>query len=285
LSGDMLTLQPTSQHIWPVFNPAAGLKINRAYLKRLVGAARECGPNPGSWSHHEANEVEVILQTGLRKFYHPPVLAGEKSRHEWSFLHPRGKLTLVSGTYTYQLPDNVSLVDSPLIYEEDDSAIYESIRLRDETHVMGLLQRDDSSGRPHVAAQRVSTPNTGVSTRYELVVYPIPDGEYIVNFSYQMNPQAGSEDTELPHGGQQHAQTIIESCLAASEEYDGKQGLHSTLFMQQLQSSVAHDRRVISTNSLGYNHEPTSEAEMHGSIDSLHGYSDNLVTYNGSIIE
>ena len=58
------------------------------------------GRDSSNWSTDQENSIKSCLKSGLRKFYHPPVLPGERLAHEWSFLNPVTTLDIgpVSGT-------------------------------------------------------------------------------------------------------------------------------------------------------------------------------------------
>jgi hypothetical protein len=283
ITWDSQTLQTTDSGVWSLDNEITDLKISRAYLKRRIGYSRKCGPNPETWTHKEAQEIQLILQTGLRKFYHPPVLPGEKDRHEWSFLMVRSRISIQDGVYEYDFPDDYAMIDGNVDFVSETSR-YEPLRVVDEHRINSLLQRDDSAGRP-IMVSFVAKKLSPLGTQWKMLVYPIPDGSYTLDYKYLVNPMAGTDERELPFGGEVHAQTIIEACLAASEELDGQPGVHSKLFMDNMRASVAHDRSIMSSASLGYNGDPSNGirdlyGNHHGSSDTIVGiYHSNGTEY------
>lgn len=76
---------------WPISALTFG---SFQYLKREVGIYLELGANEASWTHEEQALVEMVVQRGIRRFYTPPILPGERHAHEWSFLRPLTTLQL-----------------------------------------------------------------------------------------------------------------------------------------------------------------------------------------------
>lgn len=276
-SWDTQSINPTDSDVWPLEDKPEGLQINRAYLKRMVGREMQIGSHPKAWNHKQAQEVDMYLQSGLRNFYHPQVLPGEKNRHEWSFLRPMAQMMLTLGQNCFDLPANFSILEGSITFAPDQYVSHLAIALVGELSVRKSQQTAGISGRPRIAATRPKPPSV-VGTRYELIVYPTPDQDYEVLLRYQVNPDAGAEDGDTLLGGQPHAQTIIESCLAAVEQGAGKAGIHGKQFMELLRSSVSHDRCSNSCPMLGYNGDVrmVSDGEM-----NWRDCQDYFVTYNG----
>lgn len=282
IEADRKLAKPETTDIWPLENPATGLLVNKAYLKRLIGDAFQYGPHSGVWDNTQAQRVKLALETGLRKFYAPNILPGERYRHDWSFLKPVYSLQLVVGQAIYDLPEDFSMfVGEELIFEQEEAYRASAIKLVSERQVSKELGMTTSAGRPYRAAYRVKTPQEAFGTVYELLLTPRPDQAYVVNFRYSINPGSLSEETALPFGGQANMQTVIEACLAAVEEMrDGAAGLHAVNFLECLRASVSHDRKVNSPASLG----ALQEFDV-GGCDDLRNprrCSWNVVTYNGN---
>lgn len=278
ISQDKATLATEENDIWPLDNPATGLEVNRAYLRRLAGRELGYGPNPGIWSHKETQEVELAVQTGQRKFYAPLPLPGEKAGHEWSFLRPLLPIRLVAGQYQYDLPQDFAGMLGPIVFEPESDVLYPPLRLVGEWQLRQKLQLDYSSTRPTLAAIATKPPDL-IGGGYVLLVWPSPDDTYILNVRYQSNPEAVADETQLPHGGQAHAQTIIEAVLAACEEQIGKLGVHSKLFLERMLTSVGHDRKLITPDTLGMNIDRSDGPET--SDRNWHRCTDGLIAYNG----
>ena len=67
--------------------------------------------------------------------------------------------------------------------------LYPPLQIQGEFQVRNLLQESQASGRPTTAAVRVKAPlDDNDPTRYELVVWPKPDGAYTLDYRYRINP-------------------------------------------------------------------------------------------------
>jgi hypothetical protein len=279
---DVQSLQPTEDGIWPLGEEADGLGITKAYLKRLVGRNLKYGPHPGAWTHKQTQEVELAVQTGLRKFYSPPVLPKEKNSHEWSFLRPVMNMTMVADQYIYDLPADFAMTTGPITYAPGSSVIYPSIQIVGEHQLRSRLQRSSAAARPEIAAIRPKQMDGISGSRYEMLLWPTPEDSHEIQMRYQINPAALDDETSLPLGGQPHHQTIVEACLAAAEEQTGEAGLHGALFLQRIISSVAYDRKSSAPDGLGVNVDRSDyPADWN---DQWHGWNENVVTYGGAEI-
>lgn len=274
--------------VWPLEDKAKGLGITKAYLKRLIGRLLGLGPHQALWNHNQASEVDLALQTGLRKFYAPCVLPGDKYSHEWSFLCPLGHVVTNDVVSEYDLPTGFVDIDGPLTFAPDERVIFPPIDLVPEYRIRQLFQRTTAAGRPTMGSVRMKPINPAGGTLYELILWPQPDDAYQLSFRYQVNPAAMENDACLPYGGQQHAQTIIEACLAAAEELGGMaagpvvNGPHAAKFLECLIASVSLDRRTGSPETVGYNRDRSDRVGEGGEgFANWHDCDANLVTYNG----
>ena len=277
---DSQSLQTTDANVWTLDDETLDLNITRAYLKKQVGLLRGYGPNVGTWTKGQSQEMNLIIKKGMLKFFHPQILPGEARRHEWSFLRPRAQLITVAGQSSLDLPENYANMASPLTFAPSQTVIYDSLEVIDEYRMSTLLQRSSADGRPRMVATRPKGPGV-LGNRHEILFYPVPDDEYEISYRYQVNPTAGTDETEIVYGGQPHAQTLVEACLAASEEYDGVLGVHSKMYIECLRASVAQDRLVNATGNLGYNGDPGHEAMDSITRDDYRCRQGGLTTYTG----
>lgn len=281
IMADKGLVSPEVEDVWPFENQATDLTITKAYLKRLIGQAIGAGPHPGTWSHTESQKVKLALETGLRKFYSPPILPGDKYSHNWSFLKKSYSLTLVEDQFVYDLPEGFAMLSTDEILHEPGTAqMYPPIPLMSEREIMRRNQQILTAGRPQAAAYRPKSPDQN-GTRFELLLWPTPDSEYVLNIRYTINPGMISEEAALPYGNQSASQAIVEACLAAAEEQGGSQGLHSKLFMEALAAAVSQDRKVNSPDTLGFNQDRSDVPEW--DWPNWHNCNANIITYNGNV--
>lgn len=275
---DVQLSDPIEADVWPLENDADTLGVNKAYLKRMIGKELKFGPHPSLWSHAQLKQVEVALQTGLRKFYAPPVLPGEGYSHDWSFLRPLATVTTVSAQDTYDLPDDFAMICGPMTFAPGATLLYPPVEIMGEEYLRYRRQHTQASSRPAIGAVQPKLPGSDGTTRYELVLWPTPDSGYTLYYRYQVNPHLLPDEVSLPIGGQMHAQTALEACLAAAEETKGiGEGLHQRRFLDCLKASVGHDRKVSAPDTLGYN----GDGDEHWHRRSYHDHDENIVTYVG----
>jgi hypothetical protein len=272
---------------WPIDGLTGGvssLSVTKSQLERLIGRAVLGNPNPQSWTHGQATAVSEVLRHGLRKFYQPMPLPGELDSHRWSFLNPISYLTLTDGVDSYEMPEDFSgVIRGKITYASTGGLIYPYIKLVTEEQFRAWQQSDTNSTYPEIAALRVKYNDILLGTRYELLVWPTPSEDKQIEIAYAINPEQLGNDQSLPMGGQPHAQTIIEACLAAAE-IQMKAGVdHQREFENCLRTSVSHDRQSSMPDSYGYNGD-TSDWDYEAD-DRWAGrrYGANpLTSYNGA---
>jgi hypothetical protein len=275
---------PSDDGIWPLEHPADGLHVTKAYLKRLIGLEMKYGPHPQLWTHKQAQEVQVALETGLRKMYSPVTLPGEKYPYHWSYLRPVHPLTTVEDQSAYDLPDDFQMLDGPLTHASDGNALYPEIKIVGEHQIRLGRQSDLSTGRPRMACVRVKPIDPSGVTRWEIEFWPTPDGAYNLRCPYQINAGAIPEDANLPFGGLPHAQTAIEACLAAAEErMSVGNGMHQQKFLEELVRSVGHDRQVSSPKSLGRSRaqDEVADGNWRDGGEVIHSYNGTFWLWAG----
>jgi len=79
----------------------AALTVDKEGLQEALARARGWDRTPGNWSATQITDGAAIIEQGLRDFYFPPPLPGEKESHVWSFLRPLRTITVwpeVTGT-------------------------------------------------------------------------------------------------------------------------------------------------------------------------------------------
>lgn len=75
--------------------PESTLSVKYADLKRAVGRYLGFDGTASNWTDEENSIVDDIIDSGLRQFYIPPLLKGQRTHHEWSFLLPTEHFTTV----------------------------------------------------------------------------------------------------------------------------------------------------------------------------------------------
>jgi hypothetical protein len=79
---------------WPLndLDPTS-LDITYSQLLKRVGKEMGLGWDQATWTVAERKQIDMIIQSGLRQFYTPAPLPGERWGWEWSFLRPIATIT------------------------------------------------------------------------------------------------------------------------------------------------------------------------------------------------
>jgi len=250
------------------------LSLTYDTIKVALGQYLGYGRTSGNWSTDQSNQMDDIIQRGLRQFYFP------KSGHIWSFLKPTTTLALASADWQYDMPDDFGGLASPFSFSSDEG--YYQIQQVPESKILGLRQRYNSqTGRPYMCAIRQLTtyPNATEGSRYEVIFYPTPDAVYTLYYSYHilMNKLVTTTNPNF-YGGMVHSEAVLESCLAVAEvDVNDTLGIHNQKFNELLETSMQSDMQRFNPVSLGYNGD-------NGEISVANRRTTSL-TYEGSEIE
>lgn len=244
-------------------------------LKREVGRFLGFDRDPSNWGSNEIQDVEDVIDSGLRQFYFPPRLPEERWAHRWSFLRPLGHVNVISGQWDYDLPEDFSSLDGDLFFQNSDT-LYEKVQLVNEPRILQLRQDDwfeTSTFEPKYAA---ITPNRadGISTTtYQLMLWPRPDKNYLLTFKYFVRPSPLRSDGDVPLGGPEHSEAIRASCMAAAEAHlDDEIGPKWERFLQQLRGAIDFDRKANSPSNLGVNDDRSvCSVEFRGQFRAIGG--------------
>jgi len=252
----------------------SSLSITRTLLLRYIGRFLGISRDSGDWSSTQDDDVNDVISSGLRGFYNPMVLPGERTGHVWSFLSPVLEIPIVANVSDYDLPDDFSyFIGNQLTFASTDTE-WCPVRL---TGIGRLLERRQSEAYtgdlgPMWAAVNV-LPNTGaaIGHRSSLMLSPAPSTIGTLNGQYYSNPYNISASAIYPMGGQPHSETLLESCLASAELLmNDTAGLHTAKFMECLKSSIALDRSHSGPKFFGYNGDGSTGGNIGGRGDRVY---------------
>lgn len=232
------------------------LTLTRLQLKEALGEFLGISRTVANWTATAAADVDRILAKALRSFYSPlrrtnnpnaPVVS-----HQWSFLIRRATVSLSNGTNLYDLADDFGgFLDSELAFTTSKTW---SLKLVEMWRVLERIQDGTAMPtgitQPLIAAvePKSFTPATG--QRWQILMWPTPASSLTITGRYRSQPDFISNDAYYPLGGSLHAETLLESCLAAAEEFQNDSAtLHRERFQQLLEASIAADKELHAANS------------------------------------
>lgn len=189
----------------------------------------------------QQNELDDVTDSGVRQFYYPPPTPNFPEGYQWSFLRPEATLTMASETSDYDLPDNYGSGITRLVYNGTDQ-VYDAVRIVPVRRIRELRQHSSEQGFPREAAVVVKEIDETEGQRYQILFWPEPDANYSLKYQYTALPSQLSDAKPYPLGGMLHAETILQSCLAAAEHFaDRERGLEYQAFLERLEASIRLD--------------------------------------------
>lgn len=243
----------------------AETSLSETYLTISRRVADKLGYDPSSanWTESEATVIADILRQGyLRALYppaqkKPPKYAGqpeemEKSGYTWSFLKPSNTLALISGTSTYDLPDNFGGDLSQMTLSSGGTL---PVALRKvEPQVLTQIRANEAAanGTPVYFAIRPKTPTTtagatadltSAGQRFEVELYPTPGSSMTGTYYYSILVNALSATNLYPLGSAVFGNLVLVSCLVAAEEWMGEPGSAQAAWQQSLVAAIALDEQ------------------------------------------
>lgn len=148
------------------------------------------------------------------------------------------------------------------------------LQLVSEAQIRKLQQQTAYTGRPRFGAIRPRSSTGSAVQQFELIVYPEPDQNYTLHYRYFVRPRRLTSTNPYPYGGPEHAETILQACLAAAECDKGGRGIHYEKFLERLTASVSVDESAMTPDFLGVNADHSDER------DSWQPVRHSNVTYN-----
>lgn len=219
-----------------------GLHITYDELLREVGRFLGYSRDSDNWDTTQTTDVADIIKSGMRWFYFPNV--GEE-RYVWSFLRKISAVSTVAGTATYRLAENFEGLFSGFTFAED--AGNRVIARISELELRTLLSYDYADGTPEYCALRAVQPTDVDTTRWESLLYPVPDKVMTLYYQHSIRPEELSTTNQYHLGGAAHSECVLESCLAAAERVMRPEvgpGVHTQRFQECLQASVKIDAEM-----------------------------------------
>lgn len=226
----------------------------------------------------QSDDVDKAVASGLRKVYTcaraPRGNKPPEPPHVWSFLKRELTLSIVSGQWVVELPEDFRVMLGNLVYSEGDEI--PAIAMVDESQIRSLRAGSSQTGPPQYAAVRAREVITG--ERYELILYPTPAADYTVTGRYFKEPPKVDSDHQTPAGASLHSETMIAAVLCACDEQLNSElgeSLHCQRFADLLESSIALDAQIEGTKDSSA--WPVDEPEGDGSLCVNRRYLDRLI--------
>lgn len=235
-----------------------------------------------AWSSYQQFEIDGIVGSGLRQFYYPPPMEGMTGSYDWSFMHPVAGIDFPAGVSTVPLPDDFGGFEGRMTIRTTTTTSQPwQIDWLNEGQINEMYSRTPQmSGPPKYAAEQALKGTTATQgQRKQLLIFPLADRDYQLQVAYYINPDFLNGAFPFAYGGSQHAETILESCLAVAEvRLDDSSSVHAAKFAERLAASISMDRRN-KPQSLGYNGDRSDRRGL--TRRDMHWFAPSA-TYNGN---
>jgi hypothetical protein len=234
-----------------------------------------------AWNAQQQLAIDSVVASGLRQFYYPPVAPGMTAPMNWSFLKPLMSLDLPAGAQTAQLPFDFGGVEGEMTILAPQNTTWFTIKICDEGQIRQEYSRfPNMTGRPlRAGVEQGKRPISDRSQTQLIFFFPTADTDYTIQCQYYVNPDYLSGALPYAYGGPQHAETLLESCLAIAEQrLDDRAEVHSQKWMERLTASIGQDIRNKAQN-LGYNQDRSDAGSLVARQPWWH-YGDSIL-FNG----
>lgn len=165
------------------------------------------------------------------------------SYYDWTFLSQEKTLETVDGTYKYELPTDFSYLIYPkLAFDSDDA--YPEVQQRTPGQIKEFRADTVYENAPSYFALQAGSYTKETGQGWEIWFYPTPDTIYHLQYLCKISPQKLVSDADIPIGGADMSDCLLELCLAYAEAYkDERQAVHSQLVNQILGPAKVMDNR------------------------------------------
>ncbi len=224
------------------------LSINRGIIERELRRFLQYALTGTLLTDQDTN-IDDIIHSGERAFYEPAI---DGKPYCWSFLTKIETITTANGTATYALTDGFAgFLDKELTFAAANTKPWPLLLVPLE-HVLEKIQ--DGTGMPSgltvaqplIGAVAPVTFATATGQRQQITLWPTPNSILSITGRCRLIPDATPDvDADYPMGGQPHAQTLLECCLAAAEAFmNDEEGVHTKRAAERLAASIALDMRL-----------------------------------------
>jgi hypothetical protein len=252
---------------------AVAFKDLQADVGFYLGYGRGPDFKQREWDEKKKATIARCVKGGMRKFY----FCG----HKWSFLKPVAELTLSSGENTLILPDDFGGVESYIVVTQATGICWQPVQYGSIAQVQEQEARlPNSTGRPIICAlEPTKTTMHGQNPRSQLHFWPTADQDYTLKAQYYIVPDYLTGEKPYAYGGPDHAETLLEACLAVAEKIgDNTAEVHAAEFATLLNQSKEIDARMKPKN-IGYNLDHSDRDT--GVRGMMERYQDQRVTFEG----
>jgi hypothetical protein len=165
------------------------------------------------------------------------------SYFDWTFLYQEKTLETIDGVYKYTLPSDFSyLVYPKLTFDSDDA--YAEIQQRTSGQIKQLRSDAVFENAPIYFALQAGAYYKTTGQGWDIWFYPTPDTTYSLQYLCKINPEKLVNDADIPIGGADMSDCLLQLCLAYAEVYkDEGMSVNNQVVTQILEPAKVMDNR------------------------------------------
>ncbi len=223
----------------------------------FLGWGRGASFDETAWTDRKQKSITDCVKSGIRMFYFPSPLPGDDASYDWSFMRPTKQIKLLAGASSQELPDDYGGLEGDVRLVQSNRYALPIKQTNEQIISQRYFAYPTMTGQPEMCAIRTgSTTGPTKGQRSTLLLFPIADQDYTLEFQYYFLPDSLSVSFPYALGGTTHSETIKAAVKAAAELHqDNEQGPMWALFMDRMKASISLDRRN-KAQTLGYNSDP-----------------------------
>ncbi len=169
---------------------------------------------------------------------------------DWEFLTKFTTLNIISGTDTYELPDNFGVMRTP--FKCSPNTVYKNPEETVVSKIWEMKMYSPQYGTPIYYTFK-SDYDVSRGVRTSVVFYPIPNQGIIYNYSYKLITNELVNDGDIPFCPPNLSHVIREFCLAEVELYEeeGANGTHNNHLYNVLLPQAIQENSIRTPNTVG----------------------------------
>lgn len=192
--------------------------------------------------------AKALVNRAYRQLLFPVDATGKK--HTWSFLKKYTALNTSSEKWKYQLPADFGYMLDTFHFDDQDG--YPPMTKVDPGYILQQRNYSDTESYPRVYAIVPVKQDIEIGTYYELWLWPEPSTAFLLHYGYVIQPQKLEESTDVPLGGPEAHEVLMEMSMAVAEtEKDDTIGIHNQLAEVALQKLIVSDKTITAPDSVG----------------------------------
>ncbi len=151
------------------------------------------------------------------------------SYYDWTFLSQERTLETNTNDYKYLLPTEFSYLITPFLQFNNNDG-YMDVMQRSTAQIKQMRSDNVYNNFPIYFALQASSYYKDTGQGWEMWLYPNPNTKYTLHYTCKINPQKLVDTGDIPIGGADMSDCLLELCLAYAEAYkDERQAVHSSI--------------------------------------------------------